>query len=63
MVSLPPHTTPAFGLGFFGPFGKYYDDIEDVYERTCRQTTWQVAEILNVACRKAASVQNAVIYI
>ena len=47
----------------FGPFGKYYDDalrtwIRELVDRPV--TTWQVAEILNVAYCKVASVQNVV---
>ena len=53
---------PVFGWGFFGPFGKYYDDALRMWMREHVDrpvTTWQVAEILNVAYRKATSVQNA----
>ena len=47
----------------FGPFGKYYDDALRTWKREHVDkpvTTWQVAEILNVAYRKVASVQNVV---
>ena len=63
MVSVPPHTTHRFqplGGAFFGPFGN------DEFRMWMREhvgkpvKTWQVAEILNVAYRKAASVQNTV---
>ena len=50
-------------MWFFGPFGKYYDDALWTWmrEHVGRPvTTRQVAEILNVAYRKAVSVQNAV---
>ena len=66
MVSLPPHTThrlQPLDEAFFGPFEKYYDDASRMWmrEHVGRPvTTWQVAEILNEAYRKAASVQNAV---
>ena len=66
MVSLPPHTTHRFQPldgAFFGPFGKYYDAALRMWvrEHVGRPvTTWQVANILNVAYRKAASVQNVV---
>ena len=67
MVSLPPHTThrlqPLDGA-LFGPFGKYCDDALRMMwmrEHVGRPvTTWQVAEILNVAYRKAVSLHNAV---
>ena len=63
VVSLPPYTTHRFqplGGAFFGPFGK--DALRMwMRERVGRPvTTWQVTEILNVAYRKAASVQNVV---
>ena len=57
------HTTHRFQPldgAFFGPFGN------DALRMWMREhvgrpvTTWQVAEILNVAYRKAASFQNAV---
>ena len=63
MVSLPPHMTHRFQTlagAFFGPFGN------DALRMWMREhvgrpvTMWQVAEILKVAYRKAASVQNAV---
>ena len=63
MVSLPPHMTHRFQPldgSFFGPFG---NDALRMWmrEQVCRPvTTWQVAEILNVAYKKAASVQNVV---
>ena len=68
MVSLPPHTTHrlqplALGVDFFGPFGKYCDDASRMRmrENVGRPvTTWQVANILNVAYTKVASIQNAV---
>lgn len=66
MVSLPPHCThrlQPLDVAFFGPFGKYYDEALRMWmrEHVGRPvTTWQVAEILNVAYGKAASVQNAV---
>ena len=65
MVSLPPHTTyrlQPLGVAFVGPFGKYYDDALRMWMRedVGRPVTWQVAEILNVAYGKAASIQNAV---
>ncbi|CAM1318676.1 Uncharacterised protein r2_g2668 [Pycnogonum litorale] len=66
MVSVPPHCThrlQPLDVAFFGPFGKYYDDALRVWMRQHvgrPVTTWQVAEILNVAYGKAASVQNAV---
>ena len=66
MVSLPPHTThrlQPLDVVFFGPFGKYYDDALRMWMRERvggPVTTWQVAEIVNVAYGKAASVQNAV---
>ena len=60
MVSLSPHPThqlqPLDGA-FFGPFGKCYDDALRMWMREHvgrLVTTWQVAEILNVAYRKAA---------
>ena len=65
MVSLPLHMIrrfQPFGGAFFGPFGKYYDDTLRMWmrEHVGRPvTTWQVAEILNMAYRKAASIQNA----
>ena len=66
MVSLPSHTAHRLQLldvAFFGPFGKYYDDVLRMWmrEHVGRPvTTWQVDEILNVAYGKAASAQNAV---
>ena len=66
MVSLPPYTTHRLQplvVDFFGPFGKYYDDVLRMWMRkhvSRPVTTWQVAEILNVAYGKAASVQNVV---
>ena len=63
MVSLPPHMTHRFQTldgAFFGTFGN------DALRMWMREhvgrpvTMWQVAEILNVAYRKAAFVQNAV---
>ena len=64
MVSLPPHTTLRLQpLDFWAFGGKYYHDALRMWmrERVGRPvTTWQVAEILNVAYRKAESVQNAV---
>ena len=57
MVSLTPHTTHRFQPldgAFFGPFGKYYDDALRMWMRERVVTTWQVAEIFNVAYRKAA---------
>ena len=63
MVSLPPHMTHRFqtlGGAFFGPFG---NDALRMWMRdhVGRPVTMcQVAEILDVAYRKAASVQNAV---
>ena len=63
MVSLPPPTTHRFQPldgAFFGPFGN------DALRMCMREhvgrpvTIWQVAEILNVAYRNAASVQNVV---
>ena len=66
IVSLPPHTTHRFQHldgAFFRPFAKYYDAALRMWmrEHVGRPvTTWQVAEIHNVAYRKAASVQNAV---
>ena len=48
MVSLPPHTTHHFQPldgAFIGPFGKCC--IEDVDERTCRQTNDNMASRRN----------------
>ena len=48
---------------FFGPFGKYYDEALRMWLREYvgrPVTTWDVVDILNVAYKKAASVQNAV---
>ena len=66
MVSLPPHMThrlQPLDVAFIGPFGKYCDGALRMWMREHVDrpvTTWQVAQILNVAYRKAASVQNAV---
>ena len=64
MVSISPHTThrpqPLDGA-FFWTVWKYYDDALRMWmiEHVGRQvTTWQVAEILNVAYRKAASLHG-----
>ena len=63
MVSLPPHTTHRFqplDWAFFGPFGNEALRMW-MREHVGRPvTTWQVAEILNVAYITAASFQNAV---
>ena len=67
MVSLPPNTThrlQPLDVAFFGPFGKYYDDALKIWmrEHVGRPvTTWQVAEILYEAYRKATPIKNAVI--
>ena len=65
MASLPPHTTHRFQPldgAFFGSFGKYDDALRMwMREHVGRlMTTWQVADIFNVAYKKAASIQNAV---
>lgn len=66
MISLPPHCThrlQPLDVSFFGPFKVYYNEAIRSWMR-CHVgrpvTTWQVAELLNTAYRKAASVQNAV---
>jgi hypothetical protein len=65
MVSLPPHCThklQPLDVAFFAPFKCYYNEAirQWMHNHVGRPvTTWQVAELLNTAYGKAASVQNA----
>ena len=63
MVSLQPHTTDRLQPLDFRTVWEILDDVLRIWirEHVGRSaTTWQVAESLNVAYRKAASLQNAV---
>jgi hypothetical protein len=66
MVSLPPHCThklQPLDVAFFGPFKVYYNEAIRQWMRNHigrPVTTWQIAELLNTAYGKAASVQNAI---